>query len=148
MVTGNTYTFVFTRAVADADDEVYTSEVSLPAPVTINSPANNATFTRGNTIAVTWTAGTTDSITVSLSGSGNSSTSSGSASFLSSDGSLADDGSHTISSEDTNPDSITGAITNGVITVTRRRSGTMDTALDGSISASTEDSVTGITLNP
>ncbi|MCJ8278243.1 MAG: hypothetical protein HRT44_03895 [Bdellovibrionales bacterium] len=146
---GNKYTFVFTRQVDDGDNEVYTSTVTMPSAVSISSPWDSATFTRGQTIPVTWNAGVGgDTVSVSISGSGQSADSTGTARYVSGDGSLADDGSHTLTSEATNPDSITGVISNAAITVTRSRSGLMDPGLDGRVSATRQDSVNNLTLNP
>lgn len=147
LTAGAMYSFVFTRDSASGNDEVYTSTVTLPEAVNITAPADASTFTRGNPINVTWTA-STDSVLVTLSGQGTSSDPGGGSTSFSSTNSASDNGAYTIIGTDTDPDSITGAISNAYITVRRSRSGTMDASLDGSISASRSDSVINLTINP
>lgn len=147
LTAGATYTLVFTRNGEDGV-ETYSSSVVMPAAVTISSPSSGATFTRGQTIPVSWNGGS-DSVEVSISGSGTSASGSGSTTYSRSHGSLDDDGSYTILGADTDPvDTITGVIANAVISVTRSRSGTMAAGLDGSISARRAGSVSNLTLNP
>jgi len=147
LTAGASYTFVFTRN-GDNGTETYTSTVVLPAAVSVSSPSNGASFTRGQTIPVNWTAGS-DTVEVSISGSGTSASGSGSTTYSRSYGSLPDNGAYTILGADTDPDdTISGVISNGIITVSRTRSGSMASGLDGSISARRTGSVTNLTLNP
>ncbi|WP_413287451.1 Ig-like domain-containing protein [Bdellovibrio sp. HCB337] len=147
LTAGATYTFTFTRN-GDDGPESYSSSVVMPAAITISSPNDGATFTRGQTIPVTWNAGS-DTVEVSISGSGTSASGSGSTTYSRSHGSLDDDGAYTILATDTDPDdTITGVIANAAISVTRSRSGTMASGLDGQISARRADAVSNLTLNP
>lgn len=149
LTAGATYTLVFTR---NGDDgvETYSSSVVMPAAVTVTSPSGGASYTRGQTIPVTWNSGSVaDTIEVAISGSGSSASGSGSTTYSRSQGSLDDDGAYTILGADTDPaDTITGVISNVKISVTRTHSGSMGSGLTGQISARRAGAVSNLTLNP
>lgn len=142
---GASYTFVLTRS-----DGSFSSSVTLPAGLQITSHSDNTQFgTRGSAISVQWDTSSSDSLSITLSGSGTSSANSSEQSSFSNSTSATDIGSATLPASWTNPTTISGTISNATITVSRSRSGTVASGLaGGTITASTGDTVSNGTIVP
>ncbi|MBS1984105.1 MAG: hypothetical protein JST16_08020 [Bdellovibrionales bacterium] len=67
---GKTYSVTLERTGSSecGKSGTFTGSVTLPEAVNITSPANNGTVSRSTALTITWTAGTGDSIDLTLSG--------------------------------------------------------------------------------
>lgn len=141
--TGATYTVVLTRA----GESPYSASVTLPEPVANTSPASGTSFTKGNSLAFSWTASGNASDWMNVSTSRVTSGDSACPSEASFDDSAPENGSGSFSSTEM---SLTTNGTAGAcamkINWKRYRAGTMPSGLNGVINAVQATSAS-ITLN-
>lgn len=132
---GSTYTVTFKRSASES----HAATAVLPTAVAITAPSAGATQTKGQALAVTWTAGTSSGVRLGLSWS-----SGGTSSSL--ERSDSDDGSYTFVADDTKTldsqgNNISGNVS-GTVSVTRYVSGTAPATIKGgSIEARQKKSV-------
>ncbi len=136
---GATYTVIFKRS----ETESHTSTAVLPTAVAVTAPTSGASQTKGQTMAVTWTAGTSQGVRLGISW-----TSGTVSSTL--ERTDSDDGAYTFAATDTETSDTKGVLISGnvpaTVSVTRYVSGTVASTIKGGSMEGRQKKTVSITL--
>lgn len=142
---GATYSFVFRRSGG-----TFVSSVRLPENLQITSPLDGSIFgRRGQPISLTWDSSSGGSLSLRLTGSGTSSTHWHQQDSYYRSATISDVGSYTIPESWSNPENLTGQISEVTISLERSYKGVIAAGLvGGDIKATSGDTVENGTIVP